>query len=403
MRCCNKRSNDIKTMTERRLIKRETMKKLLSLMIMVVLTLSVMPMVLADGDDVSGGVNVDIDDPNNAPEIYTDPTDRSWYPNDQTYYTAELYSEDSGTNLFGDYYYDNSIRGDYVFAGETVTYYVAVYDEDGEDDIDSVILQRDGSGVGSCGQIDESAWGLSDGDANTAFSIPAAIAYDSSGGDANDDLWAFYSCVLIIQDGWSGASEVNVAVSDEAGASSTTVWSDFLTMNPPLSLTLTGSIDFGSAEAGDTVTSSTVQLNNVGSDGVVMDTYIASDDYFTDPINPAAICGTGNGIPYTAFSYYATKGAVDSGSNNNAWVGLGESGSWGPAGAYDCSADADEFTPLPSHSGEINDMCRIINHGMASSSLIQGQSMSLTFQLDVPTPCEGSFTDGEFHFVGRVV
>lgn len=72
-------------------------------------------------------------------------------------------------------------------------------------------------------------------------------------------------------------------------------------------------------------------------------------------------------------------------------------------GSDDCAADPDEFTQLPSHSGEIGDMCRIINHEMAASSLIQGQSMSLTFQLDVPTPCEGSFTDGSFHFVGRVV
>jgi hypothetical protein len=390
------------------------MKKLLTLMVMVILTFSLMPVVLADGDEVgSGDINIDVDNTNYAPEIYSDPTQRSWYPNDQTYYTAEAYGT-SGQGEFCQDYYDVGVRGDYVFTGETVTYYVAVYDENGEDDIGDTILLRDGSGVGSCAQIEDAGGGgsdlmdlIRDTDCDGATDITNAagvayvnanfvptVPYDNTGADANDDLFKFYACTLIVQDSWTGSNTITIQTTDEAGPPITTVWSDVLTMNPPLSLTLTGSIDFGSAQAGETVTSSSVQLNNIGSDGVIMDTYIASDDYFTDPVNPTAICGAGNGIPYDAFSYYATKGAIDSGDNDGTEIGL--------AGGV-CTPDADEYTTMPSHSGDILDMCRILDLATDASFLSQGQSMTLTFQLDVPSPCEGSFTNGEFHFVGRVV
>jgi len=71
-----------------------------------------------------------------------------------------------------------------------------------------------------------------------------------------------------------------------------------------------------------------------------MDMYIASDDYFTSS-DPNAICPTGNGIRYDRFSYWATKGSLNSGINNGAYDGLSETS---------CEAEDDEFTILPSHS-----------------------------------------------------
>jgi len=362
---------------------------------MALLVMSVMPAVLADGDDdFSGDVVVFVGEDNDAPTICTDTTQRSWNPNDQTYYTAELYG-DSRLNDYGDKFYNVAIRGDYVFTGETVTYYVIVQDENGEDDIDSVILQKNNLGVGSCSEID-----------TTELQVEVSNFDDCDFTIFDDATMNLYRCRLIVQDGWGGDEQtpsnneaiINIKATDKGSPalSATTLWSDSLTINPPLNIDLSGQINFGSVEPGETVTSNTAYLSNVGSDGVVMDMYIASSDYFTDPNNPLAICGLGNGIPYTAFSYRATKGSLDSGSNNNGFPGLGAIGKI-------CRANTDEFTPLPSHSGEIEDMCRIINHLEDASLLPQGQSMSLTFQLDVPTPCEGSFTKGKFHFAGRVV
>lgn len=350
------------------------------------LMLTAMPsLVLADGDDVTGGVDVEVGSDNHAPVIYTDHTQRSWYPNDQTFYTADEYGEDD-TNIYGDPYYEVSARGDYAFAGETLTYYVIVEDEDGQNNIDTVLLQKDGVGVGSCSELVAQ---FADGQV-----LPQYMTLEGLALEYDDATMNTYRCRVIVQSSWSGDAEFNVRATDEDGLFSESSWSDMLAMNPDLSVTLTGSVSFGSVKAGETVTSNTVYLNNVGNDGVVMDMYIASDDYFTDPTNEDAICGIANGIPFDAFSYYATKGSLDSGDNNGDYPGLSEE---------ICAVDPDEYTELPSHSGEVEDMCRIINHAFGGSFLTQGQSMSLTFQLDVPEPCSGSFTDGEFHFVGRVI
>lgn len=359
------------------------MKNILTVFVIASLMLAIAPaLVLADGTDVSGGVDVEVGNARNAPVVYTDHTQRSWYPNDQTVYTADLYGTPD-TNLYGDAYYDVPARGDYAFAGETMTYYIIVEDEDGENNIDKVLLLKDGVGIGQCSELDVFADGAT---LSQYMTTTGALVYD-------DETMNTYRCRAVIQSSWVGDAEFSVKATDEDGLFAESTWSDLLALNPPLSITLTGAVSFGSVKAGETVTSNTVYLNNVGTDGVVMDMYIASDDYFADPTNEDAICGDANGIPYTEFSYYATKGSVDSGDNNGAYNGLGTS----------CSADDDEYTELPSHSGEVEDMCRIINHAEQGSFLTQGQSMSLTFQLDVPEPCSGSFTDGEFHFVGRVI
>lgn len=359
------------------------MKRILTLITATLLLLSFAPSVIAEGDDVSGDVSVSVGN-EHVPEVCTDSTQRSWFPNDQTIKIADIYG-DYDINDYGYEFYELDARGDYVFTGETLSYYVVVADEDGEDNIEEVVLRVNGYTAGSC--------------------VPLEDEYDSDSFDCDlDDYSAdeeqLYMCKLVVQSGWSGSTDINIMAFDEDGLSDTSTWTDRVVFNPPLSINLAGSISFGAVEPGESVTSNSVFLENVGSDGVVMDMYIASDDYFTDPDGlvaggpKPAVCGDGNGIPYTSFNYYATKGSLDSGENDNNFPGLGDN---------ICDADVDEYTPLPSHSGDIEDMCRIINHREEGSFLTQGQSMSLTFQLDVPEPCEGEFTDGQFHFVGRVV
>jgi hypothetical protein len=375
-------------------------KKILSLSVMALLVLSVLPLVIADGADVDGDVTVGVEQ-ENIPLICKDNTQRSWYPNDQTIKTADEYGnfdtndyngevDESGNNHNGEFY-DLAARGDYVFAGEVLKYYVFAGDDDGFSNIEDVTLQVDGVGSGNCVELvnvpaDPTGADLDEFDCN-----PAELS------ELEDGDGAVYACTLVIQSGWTGEKEITVEVIDEEGHTDTTT-SDMLTMNPDLSVTLSGAVSFGTVEPGDSVTSNTVFLNNVGSDGVVMDMYIGSDDYFTSS-NPTALCAnengvTTNGIHHEQFSYYATKGATDSGDNDNGSPGLGDT---------ICEADTDEYTELPSYSGDIEDDCRIINHLEQGSFLTQGQSMSLTFQLDVPDLCEGTFTNGKFHFTGRVV
>jgi hypothetical protein len=285
----------------------------------------------------------------------------------------------------------------YVFEGETVDYYVLVRDVDGTSDIDSVQLVVDGSAVGACAKAPSTC-------INSSTTITAFGA-----GSMNTSTDQVYICKLIVPSWLNGEKEVKVQVTDKRGSAGCNpviipgVEADLTFFNPELKLTLTGSgvVNFGTVTPGSIATSNSIYLKNGGSNssnaGVVMDMYIASDDYFTDPSNGAAICPTGNGIKYDRFSYYATKGSLNSGANNNTWNGLGKNNT------TFCKANLDEFTNLTSHSGNIGDMCRVINWIKGGSLLTEGSEMSITFRLNVPNPCSGNFNKGKFHFAGKVV
>jgi len=374
---------------------KKQMKKLFSLLVMALLVVSVMPLVLAEGDDADGGIEIIVEEPENrCPEIYQDYTQRSWYPNDQTIYTAEEYGTPD-TNCYGDQMYEVEDRGNYVFAGETLTYYVIVEDEDGDDDIGNVFLQ----GFGGCLEIDPPVDGEIATCTDSDYSTWSSYVMAKYGVEWDAATMNLYKCMLIVPAGPEDWPTITVQAED-VDDESCYVYDEKerITFNPDIGVNLEGSISFGSVEAGATATSNTIKIQNLimQADGVIMDMYIASDDYFTSD-NQYAICGDGNGIKYDQFSYYATKGSVDSGSNNNNYPGLGETSGI-------CSARPDEFTPMPSHSGEITDMCRIINHLPKGSFLNQGDFMSLTLRLDVPANCEPyAYTNGQFHVVGRVV
>ena len=379
------------------------MKKLFSVLASLILVLSMLPVVFAEEAEIGEGADIDVTEDCVPPIIYTDPTARVWNPNDQTIYTATAYGIPI-PNVYGILGYSVPSRQNYAFTGETLTYIVAVYDEDGEEDIDEVTLLVDGDEVGSCAQLTEPI--APDAYINDHFNIPYDVDDEEYTFGVTDDLFNFYACTLIVQSGWTDQLEVSVRATDGdldvCAGSATTVesaWTDLINFNPELALALTGGpIEFGSVEPGSEAVSNTVYLENTAEEGsgVVMDMYIAADDYFTDPDTPTAICPTGNGIIYSNFRYYATKGSLNSGLNNNVFPVLGET-------LPSCVADLDEFTPLPSDSGDIQDMCHIINWFPGGSLLTQGSEMSLTFKLSVPDPCEGHFTDGQFRFVGRVV
>ena len=362
-------------------------------MVMALLVLSVVPMVIAEGEDDSTGIDVVVDNPSECPVIYQDATQRSWEPNDQTWYTATEYGT-SETNCYGDPSFEVEERGNYVFAGETLTYYVIVEDEGGDEDIESVVLD----GFGACLEID--APGDSDietctDDDYSDWNSYAVAKFGIDSWDAN--MMNLYKCKLIVPAGSTSYPTIRVEVeSDDCDPVTDT--KELITFNPEIDVNLDGSISFGSVKAGSTATSNTIKIQNVdmNDDGVVMDMYIASDDYFTAD-DELAICGDGNGIKYDQFSYYATKGSIDSGDNDNEYPGLGDDTGY-------CAARADEYTPMPSHSGEIGDMCRVINHLPKGGFLNQGDFMSLTLRLDVPSNCEPySYNNGQFHVVGRVV
>lgn len=342
-----------------------------------------------------------------SPRIYKDHTARIWEPNDQTIYTADEYGILT-TNKHGYEGYQLPLRQNYAFTGETLKYFIIVEDENGKDDIDRINLLVNGAPQGNCAEVPDFA--ITDSFISDDGKTIDRYSY-------NPDTMKSYVCTFIVQSNWIFEADIRILAWDgkigfcPESEPIVTSQSDYIVFNPTLSIEASGPIEFGSVEAGSTALSNTIYISNYASIlsdrqseviidvpvGVLMDMYIASADYFTDPQNPKAICGDGNGIKYDQISYYATKGTLNSGKNNNKYPGLGENSD------AECIAANDEFTRLPSHSGEIKDMCRIINWNKEASLLNGGADMSLTFQIDVPENCQGNFIDGKIHFIGRVV
>ncbi|MFH1053826.1 MAG: hypothetical protein V1740_05415 [Candidatus Woesearchaeota archaeon] len=390
------------------------MKKTLGIL-GIALLLGILPFVLADEGTGTIGGEVTVGGGScSPPEIFLDPTARLWNPNYQTRLTAIEYGINV-TNDYNDTGYEVGVRQNYVFEGETLAYYVAVYDQNGASDIDDVTLLVGGVGVGACAPRD-----LETEAPGATLALRRVYLTDHFGLDpaltsTTTSNYAFYACTLIVQSNVQMSNETGVTVQVTDGDANActnganvinSTWSDQINFNPTLSVTfIGGSVDFGEANAGSTAVSNTVYVINdaAAGSGVVMDMYIASDNYFYDSTNPGAICGLGNGIPYYAFKYYATKGSLDSGDNDNTENGIGTDVNDTNIPGDICAADDDEFTYVPSQTGDIDDMCRIINHVEGGSFLTQGSEMSMTFKLEVPTPCSGTFDTGEFHLVGRIV
>ncbi len=344
--------------------------------------------------DSGGLMNLTIAPGQHPPLVFVDFASTLWLNSTPTSNTAGIYGI-ARTNVHGDTSVDIPQRYNYAFEGEIFRYYIVVEDGDGIADISSVnkliLKSANETGAGACAPVadflDFTGFGIVDyhGD---------PLAYDNA-------TMGSYICELIIAPSWTGQYEVFVRATDQTGLTGDSNMIHSIYLNPTIELTLDGSINFGSVKQGTTSISNSVYIRNDAApeeSAVVLDMYISSDNFFTDPINASATCGTSTGIPHTSFGYYATKGYLNSGGNDNGFPGVGN------YSTDVCVAGLDGFTNMTVESlPSVSNMCRIINSGFEDSLLTQDSEMSLTFQLDVPTPCEGTFTDGKFYFVGEVV
>lgn len=339
-----------------------------------------------DGNNIDGdGCSAECTSECIPPEIYIDSTARIWEPNDETEYTADVYGKRI-TNKHGVDGYVNAKRGNYVFTGETLKYFVIVQDVNASN-INFTAIKIDGNYVGACAETN-------------IFTDFSAFSPDFHGYDP--ETMKQYICKIVVSEEMKGFKKVEIVAITGICNSGAALISEILNFNPDYGVEVKGTVNFGAVTPGSVAASTdSIVLENKGD--TVMDTYIAASDYFTDPNYPWAICGDGNGIPYYAFSYYAMKGSVNSGMNDNSEPGLGETENDPRINMDICTAAADEYTTIPSNSGRIDDMCRIINWDEDASLLNSGDTMSLLFQLDVPEPCDGGFTNGQFYFVGEVV
>lgn len=182
--------------------------------------------------------------------------------------------------------------------------------------------------------------------------------------------------------------------------------------NPSISVSLGGSsLNFGSnIRPGTSSYSNTVQLTNTGEGGVVLDLFITGKDWQPTSGNLGRCLHPTTGqyvnyLPLEAFSYYAENGAYSTRDDEET-----DNNNYNPALTRDSDVEGYvNINPLLNQGFEENmfDEAEVIQaggdvfgtEGYRANLLYSGTTgVSMTFRLNLPEPCYGSFESGSGGF-----
>jgi hypothetical protein len=394
------------------------MKKTLSILMSVVLSLALLPFAFAV--DTNIGIGVDITPEEFPPHIWL--CDSRVVVEDCVESGRKTDCSDELTERIQNY----------AFEGEQIEWKVLVMDKNKIEQIEDVVgtvgtTQGELNPVEvECGRID-----------NPYSTIPdkceARILEESLSGTAFDpDTQAFYKCVLTVETQASmyGDSWITIEAIASDGQSATIDENEFWFLNPNIALTTSGNLVFSDVRPGSVAYSDTVLVGNdadLGS-GVLLDMFISGTDFY-DPSSSGAKCPVSNRLKLSQdLRSQASLGAgVNSGATQNTACNAGVGGLSGvdnndhlcyyaTNGAYStfgaANADAEGYRPIV-YSDQFtrdfyNDAEIIFNGGLTGgyslgNVLAPGAEIAMTFKLGLPEPCIGDFSDGDIYFWGEAI
>ncbi|MFH1787193.1 MAG: hypothetical protein ABH811_00150 [archaeon] len=383
------------------------MKKLLSLSIIALLTLSAMPIVMAAGIGEGFGGEIIVED--FEPVVWqcdnrfmTDDNVQPW----------RLTHED-------DWLYERS--GNYLFEGEKYSVDVVVWDKNKIQDVVVDLILGDEPGYDDY-TLNCVPWDVVDGGClrgTQGCDYHSKIHFDSCNARIDEEVidkfddttMEGFRCSITALDSehMAGLYWLTVQADDgnEVGVydEMTPLW-----INPVIELDVDGSLDFSDIRPG-TSSYSQVVLENIAEGGVALDMFITGKDWpatDTDMGRCMRLDGEGaetgelvNYLSLGAFRYYAENGAFSTRMDNDV-----------DNDDYDSSIDRDHDT-----EGYVNihkqlnagfeeamfDEAEILQaggtvvglKGYRANVLYPGNIMALTFRLDLPEPCYGGFESSE--------
>jgi len=303
-------------------------------------------------------------------------------------------NRDGGRMLYDDPYGLNgditSRENNYAFTGEQIEWTVLVWDKNGvPENIYDVF-----AGWGEQSSIDPEI------QANCHITIPQPIdgellsehgyygvRRDGEQSDEeffNKDTMGEYICTVTVEPSCHGQKWFGVKAVDLDGLSGTMNEAESWFCNPELSLSVSGSLDFGELGSGEHG-SATIVVGNTAEQGAGVNVIMAiSGTNFYDPSHSGAVCPTSNQLSLqgdqseftTSFWYTATQGSYSIGNKRI------------PFGT-----DISDSDPIFSTSTEAQQWRRWT--GLQNLPyLTTGGEISMTFHLGIPMPCNGQFTDG---------
>lgn len=302
----------------------------------------------------------------------------------------------------------------YMFDGETYQVDVVVFDKGKiEDVVTDLILTHDGDVVNyslNCIPVTQQEVNFSQCGAKIGEEV--ITVYDPA-------KMKSYKCSIVIPDSEHMYGMYYMNVRAKRGTQSSTL-SHFAQwfINPIISVALNGTLNFGSnIRPGTSAFSPTVQIKNVGEGGVLLDMFIVGKDWQPTGSNLGRCwdkdLGTYvNYLPLSSFRYYATNGAYS--TSTDAQKNLGGYSS------VIRNKDASGYVNInrlinAGFEEKMFDDAEIIqagtsiisSKGYSANVITQGSTgMSLTFRLNLPEPCYGSFassSSGGFIIYGEAI
>lgn len=333
------------------------MKKLTTL-VMAFLVLAVTPAVLAV--NVGTGITPDINTEDFAPRVWL--CDRS-----------------VADDLVEPQLYCAPRLNNYAFEGESITWEVLVMDKNGKEKIADVFATiGDAQGEGNDIEVNCIRTGRT---VSPNHDCEASILEEEV--QWNGDLMAVYECTLTVETSESMYGEywTTVEAEDMDGLTGTMANNEYWYLNPVIALSIDGDLTFDEVRPGSRATSSTLLVGNDADDGsgVLLDMYISGTDFY-DSSSSGAMCPTSNVLNLGAFTYDVVNGQF--------------------------FADDMGIT----YGDTIAQAARIMDgapFGVPTANptnfLTPGAELAVTFQLDLPEPCNGDFDTGSIYFWGEAI
>ncbi len=359
------------------------MKKILSLLTMVFLVMSIVPVVNAVS--TSTGVGIDIETEDFEPLVWMC----------------------DGRLVFDDATEPGRVTGpgmplserisNYAFEGEQIQWNVLVMDKNGIEKVRDVYATI-GDVQGEGNDIEVNCQRTS-GPSKIPSSCNARILEEQIT-TFNPDLMDYYVCTLTVEtsEGMpSGEYWVTVEAEDYDELLGTADENEYWYFNPMIGLSISDLLVFDDGvRPGTSSYSETLLVGNSADDGsgVLLDMFVSGTDFY-DSQSSGAMCPTTNQLSLDSFSYYATSGAYSTQDDPRA----------DPEGYVPIEYGLGFNDPNPFYgSNEI-----IHNSGQAPNSyhrgnmLAPGAEIAMTFRLDLPEPCNGDFDTGSIYFWGEAI
>jgi len=369
------------------------MKKLLSILMAVIISLSMLPIILATSTGNSLGVTINTEE--FAPILWLCDT--------------RVVTDDAlqGGRISGDGEEMVERINNYAFQGEQISWVVLAMDKNGFSKIADVYVTV-GTVQGEGNPIEANCMPDPDFSDIIEPACNARIAEeDLTGREIDSAIQGYYTCSFTVEtpESMQGESWVTIEAVDIDGLMGTIDEHEFWYLNPAIFLGIEGTLDFGTVRPGTAAYSETILVRNEAADGsgVMLDMFITGTDFY-DSSSSGAKCPTSNELKLSSFRYYAVNGAYTT--------------------VMDLETDNNEYDPVTTRDLDVEGYVNIqygtsfeetvydeaevlqaqpVGPYYTANLLAPGAEMAVTFKLNMPEPCNGDFDTGDIFFWGEAI